>query len=114
MSRYRTVAIICTDRRRHPSWRIDNLTDYRTDDPPGRVVGEYLSERTSARGNTVRHNRTEPVFIHPDAAFTYTFRCPRCSRTVQLREDNLHAALDRLYAVSPGEMHHILDMSYAD
>lgn len=113
---YPEIAVICTDRGQHPPVTLDLLTDYRTMTPPGRVVASYRTARESTRHRQVVHDRPDPSSsIRLDGAFTYSFTCRRCARTVQLREENLLAALDRLYAMHPPNRHRYrLPISLAD
>jgi hypothetical protein len=101
---YPETTVVCTDAGQHRQVVLGLLTDYRTTTPAGRIATGGRTAHLSRRGKQVVQDRPSLVSTaRPDGGFTYTMRCPRpgCSRNVQLRDENLGALLDRLYAASP-------------
>ncbi len=114
---YPEITVVCTAGGQHRQVVLGPLTDFRSTTPPGRIVGGGRTVRVSRSGRQVIHDRPSPVsMIRENGHFTYTIRCTRrgCTRNRQLREENLFAVLDRLYAASPpGQRRHHWDISHA-
>lgn len=112
------INVVCTDRGQHAPFPVNELSDQRGADPPGVIVGTYVTERTSKRHRNVIHDRPDPIsMLRPDGSRTFTFPCgyEGCPRNVERRMEVLGAELDRFYTMFPADQRRFdLDISYMD
>jgi hypothetical protein len=95
-----TIKIACTDRGQHPRIVLRHIADYRGH---GMDFGETLV-LDGRNGSPVSSWRE-------DGTVRYAFRCPRCKRNPQLREESLFKVIDALAELSTGNAHPTLDIS---
>jgi hypothetical protein len=105
-SRYRrnfTVKIVCSDRGQHPRGVLHHVLDTRGEtDATERVIWP----KGQKNGAPITSWNPEA----PDESFR--FRCPRCRRDVQLRQDSLFKILDALALMDDASSGHpVLDIS---
>jgi hypothetical protein len=95
-----TVKVACTDRGQHQRIVLHHLQDVRSwdlgEDKVMVAGGRNESPLTTWTGDGARH---------------YRFRCTRCARDVQLREENLLRIFDALAGPDISQGHPTLDIS---
>lgn len=118
------IKMWCTNRGRHSPCQVGvlaDLADLSNPDTVRRIKAEdYYRHQGSAvvvgpdggavPAATYHRLPDAPQPTRPDGGFTFTFRCPRCGRAPQIRDDRLRAVLDRWREAGRPR----LDLSYWD